>query len=110
MTQKPSILVFVYGTFKDKAVQLEVFGTLLPVVASATLKNWKIYTDREYPYVKPLKGMEVPGIVIKMNKSHLNIADEWEAVPTIYQREKLDVEFEDGTIKQAYVFTGRNIG
>lgn len=109
MTQKPTILVFVYGTFKDKAVQLELFGTLLPIVANATLKNWKVYTDKEYPYVKPLNGQEVSGVVIKMNKTHLKKADIWEAVPTIYQREKLEVEFDDGTKKEAYVYTGRNI-
>jgi gamma-glutamylcyclotransferase (GGCT)/AIG2-like uncharacterized protein YtfP len=110
MTTKPTILVFSYGTFKDRAVQLEVFGTILPVVGNATLKDWKVFTDKEYPYVKPLKGKEVKGIVLKMNKSHLKIADQWEAVPTTYQREKIDVVFDDGSVKPAYVFTGRNIG
>ncbi len=110
MTTKPTILVFAYGTFKDKAVQLELFSTLLPVVGDATLNNWKVYTDREYPYIKPLNGESVNGILIKMNKTHIKIADEWEAVPTIYQREKLDVVLSDGSTKQAYVYTGRNIG
>ncbi|MBS4012268.1 MAG: gamma-glutamylcyclotransferase [Bacteroidetes bacterium] len=109
MTQKPTILVFSYGTFKDRAVQLEVFGTILPVVGNATLKNWKVFTDKEYPYVKPLKGDEVKGLILKMNKSQLKIADQWEAVPTTYQREKLDIVLEDGSVKQVYVFTGRNI-
>ena len=110
MTKRPTILVFAYGTFKDKEVQLELFSSLLPVVGPATLKNWKVYNDREYPYIKPVEGDEVSGLLIKMNKAHLKIADEWEAVPKIYQREKLDIICEDGSIKQAYVYTGRNIG
>lgn len=100
--------VFAYGSLRKRKTQLELFGAYPPVYSKATLKDWVLIKDKEYPYIMPADGKVVEGSVLHLSQEQLEKADHWEEVPRVYQREKVTVRTTDGSYFNVWAYTRRN--
>ena len=100
--------VFVYGSLKKKQTQKDLFGVVPQVFSKASLKDWVLIKNKEYPYIKPSEGKTVEGTVLHLSPQQLEQADRWEEVPEVYQREKLTVRTTDGSFFNVWAYTRRN--
>ena len=97
-------LLFAYGTIADP----EFFGYLLkrePVYKKARLLDYQLLVNPKsgYLFVKPVQGNQVTGQLVEITSEDMEILDLWEGVP-FYEREVLEVQTTEGTIK-AFVYT-----
>jgi len=97
-------LLFAYGSLLDPVIQEKLFKRTLTSEAKAILLNWEKYTHEEYPYILPKQGSQVHGEIIALEDKELAIADQWEEVPRVYQREKLEVKLTDGSQLKVWVY------
>lgn len=100
--------VFAYGLLRKRKTQLELFGVYLPVYSKATLKDWVLIKDKEYPYIMHSDGKVVEGSVLHLSQEQLEKADQWEEAPNVYQREKVTVRTTDGSFFNVWTYTRRN--
>ena len=100
-------LLFTYGTFQDPEIQKILFGGFR-LTKPAGLKGWSLFASGEdgYLFIKPDSNGFVRGSVMELNELDLQIADRWEDVP-FYQREEANVELEDDSELQVWIYTRR---
>lgn len=100
--------LFAYGSLLKRQTQKELFGQFLPVFSKAVLKDWVFIKSKDFPYILPSEGKMVEGLVLELTSQQLEIADKWEEVPQVYQREKLTVRTTDGSYFNVWAYTRRH--
>lgn len=100
--------VFVYGTLLKPRIQKQLFGCQPEIVAPAKLKGWVLIEHKENPAIIPSESMTVEGMVIHLTEEQLKIADEYEEIPQVYQRERVTVRTADGDFYNVWAYTRRN--
>lgn len=100
--------VFAYGSLLKRQTQKELFGQSLPVFSKAVLKDWVLIKSKNFPYILPSEGKLVEGSVLQLTPQQLEKADQWEEIPTVYQREKLTVRTADGSYFNVWAYTRRH--
>lgn len=87
----PMHLLFAYGSLLEVSVQLSLFGKTLTKQGGALLEGWQKIASGDYPYIKPAPGHRAEGELLQLSDEELAIADRWEEIPQVYQREILHV-------------------
>lgn len=100
-------ILFAYGSLIEPEVQEMLFGKKLDNKGKAILENWQKYNHEDYPFISPLDGARVEGVLFVLTHQQLGIADKWEEIPVEYQRELLLVDLGQGMTQQAWVYTKR---
>ena len=97
------IAVFAYGTLRDPAYQIALFGRTL-ALRPATLRDWMpVFAESGYLTIVSAPGDAVHGDLIALDGSDLLVADAWEDVP-LYVRTPVAVTLADGTNVPAWAY------
>jgi gamma-glutamylcyclotransferase (GGCT)/AIG2-like uncharacterized protein YtfP len=96
-------ILFVYGTLMNPAERLRLLGR--PVNASpAHLRDYKRGRKRYY-FVAKQAGAATDGAILDGMTAHdLAILDQYEEVPTLYTRERIEVLTADGGKIECWIF------
>lgn len=80
------MLLFVYGTLKDKEIRTLLLGREVES-QEATLKDYAVYVDKSgYYFLKEEKGSYAKGLILHITEEDLKKIDQWEEAPIDYYR------------------------
>jgi gamma-glutamylcyclotransferase (GGCT)/AIG2-like uncharacterized protein YtfP len=89
----PAVRLFVYGTLLDDKIQRRVFGRN-PIQEMARLPGWRIIpraVRRKYPGATQRADSILAGALLRIDRRELLHADEYEAAPRLYRRQRVTV-------------------
>ena len=104
-----AMFVFVYGTLK-KGKRNHFVISDLPFTSKAETneKGFYLQDNGNFPYLLRTKSKKlakrIKGEVYSINDSQIAMLDRFEGVPSLYNREIIDVKLENGAIVKAYVY------
>lgn len=99
--------LFVYGTLKDADMRIKLFDEEVPF-EEGLLVDHELRGGGGFLFVRPRKGHEVRGLLLRLSKSQLGRADQWEDVP-LYSREWAKVVDSGGETIDSWVYLRRGI-
>lgn len=100
-------LLFVYGSLMNPAERLRLLGR--PIEASpAHLPGFARGRKRHYFVVKQAEAVTDGAILEGLNASDLAILDEYEEVPTLYTRERIEVLAADARKIECWIYLPTN--
>jgi gamma-glutamylcyclotransferase (GGCT)/AIG2-like uncharacterized protein YtfP len=102
------MLIFVYGTLKSECCNNGILKNITKdePIHVETVKKFPMYkSDSYYPYLEnqPGIGYKIIGEMYDIDPMWEETLDNFEGVPTLYKKGKLDVEFEN-TIYNVHVY------
>lgn len=95
--------LFVYGSLVDAAERVRLLGR--PVDASPARLSGYERGRKRYYFVAPREGAVTAGAILEgMSSRDLEVLDEYEAVPRLYTRERIEVTRADGAVVECWVY------
>ncbi len=100
-------LLFVYGSLMNPAERLRLLGR--PIIANpARLLNHTRGRKRYYYVVKQADAATSGAILEDLTAGDLAILDQYEEVPTLYTRERIEVVTADGHNLECWIYLPTN--
>lgn len=93
--------LFSYGTLRDEAIQIKLFGTRL-YMQKASLNGYAVTSDEDGFFNLTQSNNIVEGSVLLVNNNQLLRADQWEEIP-LYERKIMSV-LVNGIYMDAWVY------
>lgn len=98
--------LFVYGTLRDDRIQQALLGRVVHG-EPAMLSGWAVHCSEDgFLFIKPAAAGQVPGLVLRLSPTELQIVDAWEDVP-LYIRERVLVSCPAGE-REVWTYTRRD--
>ncbi len=95
--------LFVYGTLVDKAFRERMFGRPVQAIA-ARLAGFERGRTRHF-YIVPREGGVTEGLIlVGLSAEDFAMLDEYEEVPTLYTRERVEVTDGEGQAIRCCVY------
>ena len=96
---------FAYGSNMNYEHMRRLCGWHFTVLGVATLQNFQLGLDlRGYINIKSKDNEKVFGVLYELDQEALNILDEFEGYPHVFNRESVEVKDEDGQAFKAWVY------
>ncbi|HJU28992.1 MAG TPA: gamma-glutamylcyclotransferase family protein [Candidatus Binataceae bacterium] len=101
--------LFVYGSLLDPALRERIIGRRVATI-EATLHGYERGRARHY-FVRKRAGAATPGLLLlELDRRDFGVIDEYEEVPTLYTREKVEVSIDGGRVRcWAYLPTSATV-
>ncbi len=95
--------LFVYGALLRPAERMRLLGRQI-AARPAMLRGYARLHARHY-FVVPREGAETPGeIVSGLSEREMRILDDYEDVPRLYTRDRIEVVDQDGTTLSCWIY------
>ena len=97
------VLLFVYGSLMNPAERLRLLGR--PIEASPARLSGYSRGKKRYYFVKKEEGAVTDGAILEgLSARELAILDQYEEVPTLYTRERIEVLAADGREIECWIY------
>jgi gamma-glutamylcyclotransferase (GGCT)/AIG2-like uncharacterized protein YtfP len=100
-------LLFVYGSLMNSAERLRLLGRLIEA-SSARLPNYARGRKRYYFVAKQPEAVTDGAILEGLTARDLAILDDYEEVPTLYTRERIEVVAADARKIECWIYLPTN--
>src|SRR5271168_1088985 len=95
--------LFIYGSLIDPEHRAEIIGR--PIEALQATLNGYEHGKRRYWYIRTRSDAAVEGAILTgLTAAELATLDEYEEVPTLYTRERINVALVDGSERECWVY------
>ena len=108
LSKMQMVNLFVYGSLKRGYQNHSLLKSCCDGdIISGTIKGTLYDIHMGFPALQLKGNYTIQGQLAQIPKQYLKYFDQFEGVPTYYQRETVQVKTENGEIKEAYVYTMR---
>jgi gamma-glutamylcyclotransferase (GGCT)/AIG2-like uncharacterized protein YtfP len=96
---------FAYGSNMNYEHMRRLCGRHFTILGVATLENFQLGLDlRGYVNIKAKENSKVFGVLYELDQSALDILDEFEGYPYVFDRKSVEVKSEDGQNVNSWVY------
>ncbi len=96
---------FAYGSNMELGHMRRLCGWHCHLLGRARLMGFEIGIDkRGYGNIRPKQGSKVLGVLYDIDQEGMNILDEFEGYPSVFDRKEVSVEDDDLKIFKAWVY------
>jgi gamma-glutamylcyclotransferase (GGCT)/AIG2-like uncharacterized protein YtfP len=103
MAAKPASLLFVYGALLDPVRRRRLLGRAIEA-RPATLIGYARMRARHYYIVRRAGAETRGGLLIGLGARDFRILDEYEEVPRLYTRERIEVADDRGATIECWIY------